>query len=210
MNVSKKNNNDGFTLIELIVVVVGLSVLASLSIPNVLNRVKINKLEEVKSLMNGYALDCIGKYRTSIDYDDEFLNKAVPDDLSAEKLATLKYKIDKDKCSELAISPLQEDEKDLFAFSFEIGRDGRVFKKGTPPQPTRTNEPFQKSCQNWAGNNCGMSAEDLAKYERIKELEKAKSECLSSYSKKLSAGYSGETTTWDSTKENCTRPVFSF
>ena len=210
MDVSKINNNDGFTLIELIVVIVGLSVLASLSIPNVLNRVKINKLDEVKALMNGYALDCIGKYRTSIDYDDEFLDKAAPDDLSAAKLATLEYKIDKDKCSELAISPLQADEKDFFAFSFEIGRDGRVFKKGTPPEPTRTNEPFQKSCKNWAGNNCGMSAEDLAKYERIKALEKAKSECLSRYSTWLNAGSSGENTTWDSAKENCTRQVFAF
>ena len=113
-------------------------------------------------------------------------------------------------CSELTIEPLNKEDKDLFEFSFEIGRDGRVIKKGEPPEPTRTNAPFKKSCENWAGKNCGMSAEDKAKYEAIRAIENAKSDCISSYNKWLNDGSSGENVSWDSTNDSCTRPVFAF
>jgi len=208
----KNKYNDGFTLTELIVVVAGLAILSSLSIPNILNRVKLNQLEEVKALMNGYIIDCMGKYRTASSYENDFKDKEVPNDLSNQKLATLNYRIvkDKDKCSEVALTPLNEKEEDLFPFSFEIGFDGRVFKRGTPPKPTRTNQPFKKSCENWAGKNCGMSEEDKAEYERLKLLEQKRSECISSYNKWLSEGGTGENRTWDSSLDKCERPVFAF
>ena len=208
--VVKNKYNEGFTLTELIVVVAGLAILSSLSIPNILNRVKLNQLEEVKALMNGYIIDCMGKYRIASSYENDFKDKAVPNDLSNEKLATLNYKIDKGNCSEVALSPLNEKEEDLFPFSFEIGFDGRVFKKGTPPKPTRTNPPFKKSCENWAGKNCGMSAEDEAEYERLKLLEQERTKCISAYNTWLSAGGTGAEKTWDSSTDSCTRPVFAF
>ena len=50
-----KNNNKGFTLIELVIVIAGLAALGSFAFPNLLNSIKLNKIEEAKAVMNGYA-----------------------------------------------------------------------------------------------------------------------------------------------------------
>mgnify|MGYP006218418643 CR=1 FL=1 len=50
-----KNKNKGFTLIELVVVIAGLAALGSFVFPNLLNSIKLNKIEEAKAIMNGYA-----------------------------------------------------------------------------------------------------------------------------------------------------------
>ena len=57
MKISKKLiiTNNGFTLMELVVVVAGLAILSSLSIPNILSRIKLNRVEEAKALMNSFA-----------------------------------------------------------------------------------------------------------------------------------------------------------
>ena len=89
MKISKRNKykNEGFTLIELIVVVAGLAILSSLSIPNILDRVKLNRVEEAKALMNSFALDCLGKYRISTD-PANFIENATPDELDNLRLST--------------------------------------------------------------------------------------------------------------------------
>ena len=51
MKISQNNkykDQQGFTLIELVVVLAGLSALAAFTIPNVLNTIKLNKIEEAK------------------------------------------------------------------------------------------------------------------------------------------------------------------
>ena len=60
MKISSLKNNNGFTLIELIVVVAGLATLAGISIPTFLDSIKLNRIEQVKAVMNGYASDCLG------------------------------------------------------------------------------------------------------------------------------------------------------
>ena len=209
MDISKGNKykNEGFTLMELIVVVAGLAILSSLSVPNILGRIKLNRVEEAKALMNSFALDCLGKYRISTDPAD-FIENATPDELDNLRLSTLQYQIDgdKNKCSHLAIKPLNDEEKDLFAFDFRMSSDGRILKTGIPSD----NSKFLNSCRSWAGKNCGLSDEQVAEFARVAALAKAKAECDSGYSAWLSEGNSGEFQGWDTINEDCTRPVFAF
>ena len=133
MKISKirKNNNSGFTLIELVIVIAGLAALGSFTFPNILSSIKLNKIEEAKAIMNGYAADCLGKYRISTD--PNIMDESTPDQLDNLKLETLGYKIDgnKNKCSNIAIKPINENEKGLYAFEFQIA-DGKIAKFGTP------------------------------------------------------------------------------
>ena len=132
MRVSKIKNKDngGFTLIELVVVIAGLAALASFSIPSFLSSMKLNKIEEAKAIMNAYASDCLSKYRISTDPAD-FIENAVPDQIDNMRLSTLSYQIDgdKNKCSHVAIKPLNDKEKDIFAFDFRMSSDGKILKQ---------------------------------------------------------------------------------
>ena len=203
----KKENNKGFTIVELIIVIAGLAALGSFSIPNLLNSIKLNKIEEAKAIMNGYASDCLGKFRIAAD-TAEFIENATPEELDNIKLGTLGYQIDseKSKCSHLGIKPLNEKDQSLFAFDFRMSSDGLILKTGTPSNNPR----FLNSCRGWAGKNCGLSEEQKAEFERLAAISKAKSECLSNYNKWLSAGNSGEYVSWDKNNETCTKAVFAF
>ena len=201
------NNNTGFTLIELVVVIAGLASLSAFAIPTILNNVRLNKIEEVKALMNGYASDCLGKFRTTDD-PVEFIENAAPDELDNIKLSSLGYQIDdnKNKCSHVAIEPIKENEENLYAFDFRISIEGRVLKTAIPSNNPR----FLNSCERWAGINCGLSEEQKAEFARLEELARAKSECISNYSNWLRDGESGEFVSWDTNDETCTRSVFAF
>ena len=207
MTISNNKYNSGFTLIELVIVIAGLSALASFSVPNFLNSIKLNKIEEAKAIMNGYASDCLGKFRISTD-PAEFIENATPDELDNMKLATLGYQIDgeKDKCSHLAIKPANENDKNLFAFDFMMSSDGFIVKTGTPSD----NPNFLNSCRGWAGKNCGLSEAQKAEFARLAEIAKAKSDCISEYNSWLAEGSSGESVSWDKNNETCTRSVFAF
>ena len=85
-----KNNNSGFTLIELVIVIAGLAALGSITFPNILASLKLNKIEEAKAIMNGYAADCLGKYRISTN-PVKFVEESTPDGSDETKLETLGY-----------------------------------------------------------------------------------------------------------------------
>jgi len=210
MKISKNNKNknqQGFTLVELVVVLAGIAALGAFTIPSVLNTIKLNRIEEAKALMNSFAADCLGKYRISTD-PVKFFNEAVPSDLDNEKLLTLGYQVDgsKSKCSLTAIKPADKEDDFLYALDFRISSEGQVLKTATPSN----NPAALTSCKGWAGKNCGLSEAQKAEFARLEALAKAKAVCISNYQNWLGKGSSGESVTWDSNKENCSKQVFAF
>ena len=206
-NFNYKKNDSGFTIVELVVVLAGLAALASFSIPSIFKSIKLNRIEEAKALMNSYAAECLSKYRISTNPVD-FIENAAPNELDNIKLSTLQYQIDgdKDKCSHLALKPLNENEKDLFSFDFRMYSDGQILKSAIPSD----NPSFLNSCRSWAGKNCGLSEAQEAEFARLAELARAKSECISKYTAWLNADSSGQFQSWDNINESCDRPVFAF
>ena len=83
--------------------------------------------------MNSYASDCLGQYRISTD-PAEFIENATPYELDNDRLSALQYQIDgsKNKCSHVAIKPLNDNDKDLFAFDFRMSSEGRILKTAIP------------------------------------------------------------------------------
>jgi len=213
----KNNHNNGFTLIELILVISGLAALSSFAIPSYMNAVKLNKIEQAKALINGYAADCLSQYRQLNETEiSEFNKSGKPSQLNQEELASLGYEIDgdKEKCTELSIKPLNEKEEKLFQFGFNLEVDDKTelvtIRKTAEPSSYTGSTRFLNSCKGWAGDGCGLSAEKKAEFARKAAIAKNKALCLSKYSKWLRAGSSGGFTSWDSEKKSCTREVFAF
>ena len=107
---------------------------------------KLNRVEEAKALMNSYASDCLGQYRISTD-PAKFIENATPDELDNVRLSTLQYQIDgdKNKCSHVAIKPLNDNEKDLYAFDFRISICNFDKSLITQLKLTRTSVRYQPS-----------------------------------------------------------------
>ena len=197
---------NGFTLVELVVVIAGLSALTAIAIPNVLETIKLSKIEEAKAIMNSYISDCLGQYRIAADSSD-FYSNAAPENIDDVKLATLGYKIDgeKNKCSWVAIVP--SDEKDEFRYSFDyrISMDGEVLKTGIPSARRTLN-----SCQGWAGSNCSLSPEKAAEFAAAAALAALKNECINAYSNWRMNNGNGKTITWDPSTNTCSKVVWLF
>ena len=208
---NKEKNNLGFTIVELVIVIAGLSILGSFAIPNVLNTLKLNKIEEAKALMNGYASDCLSQKRLESD-DQEYRKNARPNGFDNDRLGILGYQVDgnKSKCSNIAIKPKDKNDKFLFPFEFKINDNGVLTKIGTPPNPTTSNKSARNACVGWAGANCGLSAEQLAEIARLEKLARSKSDCISKYRTWLTNGNSGEFKSWDSQNQTCTKKVWAF
>ena len=198
----------GFTLVELVVVLAGLSALLAFSLPAFLNTLKLNRIEEAKALMNSYAAECLGKLRIATEIQT-FRDQAKPDTIDNEKLLTLGYKIDglgseqeKSKCSFTRIIPADKEEQFLFAFSFKVSTAG-VQKRGTP-----SNDPKAlNSCKGWAGQLCGLSPEQEAYFAELERLQIAEENCEKDYKKKLVSGFIGQTSRWDSVEKKFIQPV---
>ncbi len=201
---SKKKN--GYTLIELVVVISGLAILAGISIPGVVGLIKLSKIDEAKAIMNGYISDCLGQYRISTDPSD-FYKNAVPEDLDEVRLSTLGYKVDgaKSKCSWLSIVPSDEKDEYLYSFDYRISVEGKVLKTAVP-----AGERTYNSCKGWAGANCSLSPEKAAEFAAAAELAEKKNKCLSDYSKWKVENGDGNTVTWNPSTSACDKVAWLF
>ena len=206
-NKKSYKSTNGFTIVELVVVIAGLAALSAIAIPNILNSIKLSRIEESKAIMNGYIADCLGQFRVATN-GSEFYENAFPEELDEIKLDTLGYKIDgeKRKCSGLAIVPSDEDDEFRYAYEFAVDGKGKVFKRGEP-----TVEATLNSCRGWAGKECSLSSEKAAAFAAAAALAAKESECMNKYNTyKFNIG-DGATTTWNPDPVNqCNKTVWLF
>ena len=211
MKISIKNKRNlyfenGFTLIELVVVIAGLTILGGIAIPGVLTNIKLAKIDEAKAIMNGYISDCLGQYRISTD-PNKFYSDARPENLDEVKLATLGYRVEggKDKCSWTALVPSDDKDSLLYSFDYRISADGKVLKTGIPTADRSLN-----SCRGWAGANCSLSPEKAAQFAAAAALAAKKNQCLTAYAQWKVDNGDGNTVTWNNDTNTCDKTVWLF
>jgi prepilin-type N-terminal cleavage/methylation domain-containing protein len=204
-----KNSGKGFTILELTAVLVILSALSSITIPNINKWIKLSRIDEAKGALNIAAANCLQRLRAGKVLSNE---EVVGTELSNEKLNTIGYKISNSKniCSDFQIEPSNSSENILYTFGFRINDDGDVTKTATPS----SNDSSLNSCKKWAGTNCGVSAAQQAEWDRLAALATAKKNCNDAFYVWLNEtppdGGSGQNTRWDSDSDSCTLETWAF
>ena len=191
---------NGFTLVELVVVIAVLSTLSAISIPNVLRTIKLNRLDEAKILMDSYASECLNEFRLGND-----LSAVSPISYSEKKINNLGYtKTTGSSCALFGLEPNTSDNL-LFSFDFRIGSEtGTLIKTATPT----TDDASKSSCELWAGDLCTTSQDLKNNWDNIFAIEKAKSECDNNFFNWKKTLPSGSFNTWDDTNNSCNKPIW--
>lgn len=197
---------NGFTLLELIVVLAGLGILSSLAIPNYMKYLDYAKVDEAKALLNNTAADCLqGLRRDSTSLDKPVNNNII----SMVRLKNTGYvfkdgsdRVSNDdylpNCRNVQIIALSDDDraKRLPDLGFFLNDEFSLTKTASD-SGSETKFP----AESWAGAN---TTEEEALNEWLKlneEIAQAKAKCKED----LDSFNTGQTFTWDSEKtKSCT------
>ena len=196
---SKLRESKGFTLLELIVVLAGLSILSSLAIPNIGRIFDFNNIDEAKSLLNTAAADCLQSARLNSETETQEID---PNILSNKRLSNIGYNINSSAkdCSYLELVPINKNDALRYPIGFSITR-GKVTKFATP---TSSDKGSISSCEGWAGDNCKQNEELKALVAYNKEINDAKKSCEDDYSDWMKSNGDGPVNRWNpSADSNC-------
>ena len=197
--------DSGYTLIELAVVVAILSILAGLGIPLMLKYISLSRVDAVKNILNSAASDCLQKVRIGNDPQEIFPSTSL---ISNDVLGTYGYQIKQNTstCGDYMITPSSEDDPILFQLGFKISAAGDIVKIAVPSA-----DPISlDSCKNWAGVNCGVSAEQQAIWDALARIEKDKKTCNDDFYAWLQKPSSGSYNRWDEATKSCTLETWAF
>jgi len=175
MVVARKTTNkssikiNAFTILELIVVIAGLGILASLGIPNLLKYLEQVKIDQAIVLLNSAAAECIQMYRSE---GISALNKK-PSILQREKLPDgYSYQAGQDKCQTVAIEDPSDPESLLVTLGFLIDN-----KTGAPKVSkfSEYKHPDTKyACEQWGGCGEGANVQAIIEEQKRRAEEKAR------------------------------------
>ena len=174
----KLQSEKGFSLLELVAVVVVLGILGSVTVPRIGNMIAAAQTDEAKALLNVAAAECLQKSRISSEDKDQIDETIISD----TRLNTIGFQIDKannsDGCSYFEIIPTDENDNIRFPLGFSVS-NGDLSKFATP---TSTDRGSINSCQRWAGINCkeGEGLKTLIDWKN--SIEAAKNTCENQYS----------------------------
>jgi len=175
MVVARKTTNksaikiNAFTILELIVVIAGLGILASLGIPNLLKYLEQVKIDQAIVLLNSAAAECIQMYRSE---GISALNKK-PSILQREKLPDgYSYQAGQDKCQTVAIEDPSDPESLLVTLGFLIDN-----KTGAPKVSkfSEYKHPDTKyACEQWGGCGEGANVQAIIEEQKRRAEEQAR------------------------------------
>ena len=195
----------GYTLLELAVVVSILAILSALTIPNFFRWVASSRIDAVKTILNSTASECLQGVRES-----QSPETIIPKDttVSNDSLATYGYSIkgNANKCDSFFVVPKAQDENFLYEMGFKISPNGDLVKIAVPA----TDSGSLNSCKNWAGVNCGVSAEQQAIWDALAKIEKDKKTCNDSFYAWLQTPGSGSYNRWETETNTCTLKTWAF
>ena len=156
---------EGFTLLELIVVLAGLGILSSLALPNFIALLDSNKVDEIKALLNSAAADCLQKKRSEDDpvVDEEIISDAIieKNGFQINQSSSIFNDKGKAKCSLLLLEPIKGDKNDLTRYNigFQLLSNGKLDKLASTEM-----EAKRPDCIKWAGtckiSECAKKLED--------------------------------------------------
>ena len=139
--------NSGYTLLELIVVIAGLGILASLAIPNYLKFLEESKNDEAAAFMNAAASECLQLARMEPEpLDAKFKTPAILERNGPPQ----GFEIAKDDriCGNMMISPSNPSDTLISAIRFRLkfkNKSAYIYKEGNYSHPE--GEP---ACTRWA------------------------------------------------------------
>ena len=176
----KKSNQSAFSLLELVTALAIISALTSISIPNIQKWVKISRIDEAKAKVNSAIADCLFSIREGKDVASTKPNEAI---ISDADLNTAGYKIreNADSCDEFYIEPVDNKDEYLYSIGFRSNNFGDITKVATAP----SNKATKSSCDRWAGVNCGISAEQQARWDALAKIDADKKVCNDSFNEWL-------------------------
>ena len=171
---------NGFTLIELIVVVAVLTILGGIAAPSVMAYIRTAHVNEGKALLNAAVSDCL---RTAASTPQNLATTTpvtLQEALAGTRATPMGYTIEKDPYCSTGLS-LKATTPGLIDLYVEVQSDGTVIKKAAT-QEDDTSSASQLNCEQWGGKaNCQdaaaiarAKAEALAAAIAAAEVEKAR------------------------------------
>ncbi len=203
--------NEGFTLIELTVVVLILGVLGSFGIGNITRWLKLSKIDQASTLLSNSLVECLQSTRAGTDPTTVAPPSEIIDNNRLES-SGYKIKASKDKCAEFFITPIDDNEDVLFEMGYQITADSQVTKIATPAD----DQSSLVRCKRWAGPNCGASEEQKAAWAAAAALAAEKKKCTDDFYNWLNGPPQGTTTDgnpkyrWNTSENKCNLATYSF